>query len=212
MLETRSSVSILQPLHQVDVTQITYYAKVDLDQSVDDALFVFAVPQDAIQVRRLFVNDHNIELKGLPAPPLKLKTLDGNAFDSNSLKGRTVLVDFWASWCVPCVQQMRSLAKLEENLVKQGLVVIGINWGDEDPDVARRFIAKNGFGWTHLRADNETTTAWLLNGVPLVAIIDPHGNIAYYHTGYEEPEESAIMNALREIDPRFSLASNTGQR
>ena len=44
----------------------------------------------------------------------------------------------------------------------------------------------------------------MLNGVPLVAIVDPQGNIAYYHTGYERPEEIAIVEALRKSDPAFN--------
>ena len=43
----------------------------------------------------------------------------------------------------------------------------------------------------------------MLNGVPLVAVIDPEGNIAYYHSGYEQPEEAAIVEVLRKINPSF---------
>ena len=118
-----------------------------------------------------------------------------------------MLVDFWASWCVPCVQQMRSLAKLTDNLSKQGLIFLGINWGDDDPTAALEFLKKNHYEWINLRADNETTAAWMLNGVPLVAVIDPQGEIAYYHTGYEEPEEAAIVKALRKINPSLSTGA-----
>jgi hypothetical protein len=79
------------------------------------------------------------------------------------------------------------------------------------PRLARQFIAKYHYGWTNLRADNETTTAWMLNGVPLVALVDPKGTIVYYHAGYEQPQEAVILNALREIDPRFAVGSTTGQ-
>ena len=151
--------------------------------------------------------DRNIDLTGFPAPPLKMETLDGRPFDSNSVKGHALLVDFWASWCVPCIQQMRSLSKLADELSKQGLIFIGINWGDDDPKTALEFLKKNHYDWINLRADSETASAWMLNGVPLVAVIDPEGNIAYYHNGYEEPEERAIVNALRKINPIFSTAT-----
>ena len=100
---------------------------------------------------------------------------------------------------------------MENRLRKDGLVVVAINWGDEDREVARQFIAKNHYGWINLRADNQTTTAWMLNGVLLVAIVDPKGTIVYDHTGYEQPQEAAILGALREIDSRFAIASTAGQ-
>ncbi len=102
---------------------------------------------------------------------------------------------------------MRSLAKLTDDLSRQGLIFLGINWGDDDPKTALEFLKKNHYEWINLRADSETTTAWMLNGVPLVAVIDPQGNIAYYHTGYEEPEEAAIVKALRKINPSFSTGA-----
>lgn len=56
----------------------------------------------------------------------------------------------------------------------------------------------------------------MLNGVPLVAIVDPKGQIAYYHSGYEQPEEIAIVDVLRKIDPAFKSAEappcNTAQK
>jgi len=98
---------------------------------------------------------------------------------------------------------MASLAKLAYSLDKQGLIIVGVNWGDDDPTAAREFLQKHNYGWTNLRADTETTAAWMLNGVPLVAIVHPQGHIVYYHSGYEQPEEIAIVDALRKINPGF---------
>lgn len=200
---SKFSPSVMEPLRKVQSVETTSYEIVDLQGKPPGALFSFAVPKGAKQVPRLFSNDRSIDLTGFPAPPLNLKTLDGKDFDTNSLKGHTVLVDFWASWCVPCVQQIPSLAKLAHSFDKQGLIIIGVNWGDDDPSPAREFLKKNNYDWTNLRADKETTAAWMLNGVPLVAIVDPQGHIAYYHTGYEQPEEIAIVEVLRKIDPAF---------
>jgi hypothetical protein len=100
---------------------------------------------------------------------------------------------------------MGGLARLAKSSGTQGLRVVGVNWGDEDLTAARKFLQKNNYDWINLRADNETSKAWMLNGVPLVAIIDPQGKIAYYHTGYERPEEVAIAEALRKINPAFKI-------
>jgi thiol-disulfide isomerase/thioredoxin/outer membrane lipoprotein-sorting protein len=201
------SPSVVTPLRKVHMIDTTTYKIVDLGGQPPATLFTFDVPRGANQVSRLFLDDRSIDLTGFPAPPLNLKTLDGENFDPNSLKGRTVLVDFWASWCIPCVQQMRGLAKLAQRSGKKGLMVVGVNWGDEDRTAAREFLHKNNYDWINLHADEETSSAWLLHGVPLVAIIDPEGKIAYYHTGYEQPQEVAIAEVLRNINPTLNAGA-----
>lgn len=200
MLVMHNSTSVLQPLHKVDQTTTTYYTTVDLEGAPPAALFTFSPPDGASQVRRLFANDRTIDLTGFPAPPLKLKTLDGKVFDSTSLKGHTAIVEFWASWCVPCVQQMKGLAKLADEVGKGGVLVVGVNFYD-DTNAAIEFLKQHRYNWTNLLGDGETATAWMLNGVPLVAVVDPEGRIAYYHNGYEQPEETAIVEVLRKINP-----------
>jgi hypothetical protein len=105
---------------------------------------------------------------------------------------------------VPCVQQKQILAVLKEKYSSHGLIVIGINWRD-DRNARAEFLRKNHYDWTNLYDVNgETAKSWMLNGVPLLAIIDPAGKIAYYHSGYEEPEETAVLRVLAEIDSRFT--------
>ena len=200
------SPSVVTPLRKMHITDTITYQIVDLE-TAPATLFTFDVPREAKQVPRLFLDDRSIDLTGFPAPPLNLKTLDGNNFDSSVLKGRTVLVDFWASWCIPCIQQMRGLAKLARFFGKQGPVILGVNWGDDDQTAAKEFLHKNNYEWINLHADNEASKAWMLNGVPLVAIIDPDGKIAYYHTGYEQPEEVAIVEVLRKLNPAFNAGA-----
>ena len=195
----RYSLSKLQPLRQPTTTETTFYRKVELG-SVPDSLFSFVPPSAAHMVSRLFISDSNVDLSGLPAPALELQTFDGEPFDAKSLSGHPVLLEFWASWCVPCVQQMRSIADLAEEYSGHGLVVIGINWMD-DRDAALEFLRKNNYHWLNLRdVKGKTAKSWMLNGVPLLALIDPAGMIAYYHSDYQQPEEVAIREVLKKID------------
>jgi cytochrome c biogenesis protein CcmG, thiol:disulfide interchange protein DsbE len=200
----RYSFSKLQPLRQPTTMETTSCTKIVLGGSTPDSLFNFVPPSAARIVPRLFANDSNVDLTGLPAPPLKLQTFDGRPFDEKSFKGHPVLLEFWASWCVPCVQQMKSIADLTEKYSEHGLVVIGINWSD-DRNTALEFLRKNNYRWLNLRdVKGETAKSWMLNGVPLLAIIDPAGTIAYYHSDYQQPEETAILEALKKIDPQFT--------
>ena len=197
----RYSLSKLQPLRQPTTTETTFYSKVALGSAVPDSLFSFVPPSAAHMVSRPFISDRAVDLSGLPAPPLELQTFDGEPLDAKSLSGHPVLLEFWASWCVPCVQQMRSVADLVEEYSGHGLVVIGINWMD-DRDAALQFLRKNNYHWLNLRdVKGKTAKSWMLNGVPLLAIIDPAGMIAYYHSDYQQPEEVAIREVLKKIDP-----------
>jgi thiol-disulfide isomerase/thioredoxin/outer membrane lipoprotein-sorting protein len=207
----RYGFSKLQPLRRPTTTYTTSYTKVVLGSSTPESLFNFVPPPAAHMVPRLFVSDGNIDLSGLPAPPLDLQTFDGKPFDAKSLMGHPVLLEFWASWCVPCVQQMRSVGDLAEKYSEHGLIVIGINWSD-DRNTALEFLRKNNYDWLNLRdVKGETAKSWMLNGVPLLAIIDPEGTVAYYHSGYEQPLETAIVEALKKVDPKFSgLSASCG--
>jgi len=199
---SRNSDSILQPLRDVEHTYTTSYTRIELGGTPPTELFTFTPPTTAKQVRRLFLNMQHIDLTGLPAPPLKLSTLDGKAFDPSSLEGHTVIVDFWASWCVPCIQEMQSLSKLAQVSKGSNLVVIGVNLYESAAD-GMEFIRKHHYGWTNLRGDSDTPTAWMLNGIPLVAVIGPDGNLAYYHNSYQQSEETLIVEKLREVDPKL---------
>jgi thiol-disulfide isomerase/thioredoxin len=208
---TRGPASTVQELREIETTQTTYYTSVDLQRSPADGLFSFSVPSGAKLVRRLFLSDSAVDLTGFAAPPLKLKTFEGRAFDPASVKGHAVLVEFWASWCVPCIQQMRSLAKLADDFGKKGLIVIGVNL-DDDPNAALKFLSDNHYGWANLRDVNgETANSWKLNGVPLLAVIDPSETIAYYHSGYEQPVETALLEVLRKIYPAFARSGTSCQ-
>jgi thiol-disulfide isomerase/thioredoxin len=207
------STSANERLHEIELTETTYYTAVNLGGSIPDSLFSFIPPAGAKLASRLFLNNATVDLTGLSAPSLRLKTFDGRLFDTAPLKGHSVIVDFWASWCVPCVQQMETLARLTGDFSKQGAILLGINWSD-DPKTALEFLSKNNYHWTNLRDVNgETANLWMLNGVPLLAIIDPTGNVAYYHVGYEQPEETAIIEVLRKINPHSRVSDVlSGQR
>jgi len=78
---------------------------------------------------------------GVPAPPLRLPALGGAEVDLQSFSGRVVLLNFWASWCPPCVEEMPSLEKLHQALAPRGLVVIAVS-ADEDEGALVSFLKR----------------------------------------------------------------------
>src|SRR5690242_20146073 len=73
--------------------------------------------------------------KGQTAPEIALKTLAGESVKLSALKGKVVLVDFWASWCAPCRESMPVLEKLSQNYKEKGFIVLGVNI-DNDAEAA----------------------------------------------------------------------------
>jgi cytochrome c biogenesis protein CcmG/thiol:disulfide interchange protein DsbE len=83
---------------------------------------------------------------GSPAPDVALADLDGVPIRLAELRGRPVIVNFWASWCGPCVEEFPLLSEASERHAADGLVVIGIVYQDRS-EAARAFMARNGARW-----------------------------------------------------------------
>ena len=199
-----------EPGQQQTSDSTTLYTVVELGTPVAASLFQFNPLPNARLVDTLTSNFMDAGLTGRPAPPLKLKTLDGNDMDLASFRGKPVLVDFWASWCAPCKEQMPMLARLYGELKDKGLVLIGVT-KDEEPDKAREFLAKNHYEWPNAQDDKDghTSEAWSAEGIPKLALVDKEGKIAFYRAGYGTNEEKELRAALHKIDPVFPEATST---
>jgi thiol-disulfide isomerase/thioredoxin len=188
----------------------TQYMVVELGTPVAASLFRFNPLPNARLVDTLTPNFMDAGLTGRPAPSLKLKTLEGNDMDLASFHGKPVLVDFWASWCTPCRQQMPMLARLYGELKDKGLVLIGVT-KDEEPDKAREFLAKNHYEWPNAQDDKDghTSESWAAEGIPKLALVDKEGKITFFRAGYGTNEETELRAALHKVDPVFPETSAT---
>src|SRR5947209_1738840 len=83
---------------------------------------------------------------GDPVPPFSLQTLDGKTLDIANLKGKVVLLDFWATWCVPCRQAMPELKTLLQKNSGKPLVVVSVS-ADQDIKAPTEFARANGMSW-----------------------------------------------------------------
>lgn len=112
---------------------------------------------------------------GARAPEIGLADLDGRLVTIDSLRGQTVLVNFWASWCPPCEKEMADLQTLYGEERDRGLVVLGINEGEE-PSRAAEFLQRKGITFpTVLDARMEVTQRYEVFGLPNSFVIDPQG-------------------------------------
>lgn len=125
-------------------------------------------------------------------------TFTGDTFAFNSLKGKYVLIDFWGTWCGPCIVEMPKVKEYQEKY-KDKLIVLGVNQGDTKEQV-EKFITPNNYNWTHLmngNGDDDFVLKFNVAGFPTKFIIDPEGKILHRFVGDSE-ESFAVLDGLLE--------------
>jgi len=115
---------------------------------------------------------------GSLAPTFRLVALSGETVELASLRGKVVVVNFWATWCPPCVEEMPSLEGLHLALMKEGLVVLSVSV-DEDEAGLRGFVARAGITFPVLRDPGgyHSAQAYHTTGYPETFVIDPSGRL-----------------------------------
>ncbi|SKB04921.1 Thioredoxin [Prosthecobacter debontii] len=132
---------------------------------------------------------------------LVITTHDGQATTFKDVLGdkKALLVDFWASWCAPCIQLMPEVKKKAEMLSKHGIVVAGMNKDDKDAQVIAAKMKDNmgiEFPWLIEPAERPFTTQLELETIPRMVLIAPTGQVLF--NGY--PDDPALWVALKKVD------------
>ncbi len=129
---------------------------------------------------------------GDPRLEVKLPDQQGDSLALSSLKGKVVLIDFWASWCMPCRVANKQLVKLYKKYKDQGLVIFGISV-DEDVDAWKRAIAKDKITWTQVidAAGNmgPSVKTWNVTALPANFLINKAGDMVAMDIEGKELEE-----------------------
>lgn len=135
------------------------------------------------------------------APALELRSLDGRSVSLAELRGRVVVVSFWATWCPPCVEELPSLARLQRELGGAGLTVLAVNYMEGPPRI-RTFLEKHPVDLTILRdADGGAARAWKTRFFPSTYVIDPAGRIRLVARGELDWASPAVIARLRALLP-----------
>ena len=146
------------------------------------------------------------------APTLKLKTVDGLEFDLAALKGRIVIVNFWATWCGPCVAEMPSLQALGARLGERNAVVLGVNY-HESPQKITDFQAKHPVTFPLLRDPwQEASEAWKVRVLPTTFIVDAFGVLRYRIVGEVNWGSKDVADRLKKIAASSATSKTPLQR
>jgi thiol-disulfide isomerase/thioredoxin len=116
--------------------------------------------------------------------------------------GKPVLLDFWATWCPPCVAALQPLKKLEAENAHKGLVILGID-EDDDAEIGNNYLAKHGVNWANFHDDGEIWRAFPSNsGIPYYVLIDGEGHIVLAKPSAEESELLTAIGKLPDNSER----------
>jgi thiol-disulfide isomerase/thioredoxin len=162
------------------------------------ATIALAVPAASMQSDRAAAEG---ELK--PMPALSLKDFDGKAIESDKLKGNVLVLDFWATWCGPCIAEIPALNRLQEKYAAKGLKVIGVTIASGEPKEVKPFISRNKMKYTVLMGDDDQAYDFNLIGFPTTYLITKDLKIYRKYIG-AGPGKSARL----ESDVQSLLQSN----
>jgi len=129
------------------------------------------------------------------APDFELHDMEGMSWELSALRGKVVLLNFWASWCGPCRQEMPHLEGLHRRFAGEGLVVLGIN--DEPLERAREFLDNIGMTFPNVHtSDGRVFRQYGIDALPTSLIVDRFGRVENRIEGF--PGEKALLKALKE--------------
>jgi thiol-disulfide isomerase/thioredoxin len=192
------------PIHQ-DTS--TVYPVADFNPQTRVDAFRFVPPAGAKEVASLEPDLNlpprapNAEMVGKTAPEISFTGLDGKKIDLSSYRGHPVLIDFWATWCGPCLLSMPGLSRIDHDFKSRGLVVISVDQ-DSVPDNATEYLARHHYTWTNYHDTGaKISRAFKGDGIPLTVLIDGQGKIVYYEWG---GGEISLRKAIASLEARAS--------
>ena len=151
--------------------------------------------------------------RGAPAPALELETLDGAPVSLQDLRGKVVVVNFWATWCPPCRVEMPGFQRVYADKRDDGLVIVGVSLDRGGEGAVRQFVEERGITFPIAMADGDVAQAFGgVRTLPTSFLIDREGRVRQEVTGiFAEPTlRMAVGHLLDEPGP--SSAPAGGER
>jgi peroxiredoxin len=137
--------------------------------------------------------------EGKPAPDFTLKSLSGKNLKLSEMTGNVVLINFWASWCGPCREEMPLLNALHNKYEPLGFSVLGVNV-EENVDAARGFLKDFPVDFpVLLDSANQVSKQYEVIAMPTTVVVDRDGNIRYLHQGYKSGDEAKYQKMVKTL-------------
>lgn len=124
---------------------------------------------------------------GTRAHDWQLTDLDGKTVKSSDFRGKVVILDFWATWCLPCRVEIPHFVELQKQYGDKGLVVIGVSLDEQEPKVVKKFVKQFGMNYPVVVGNEKIAEAYGgIDGIPTAFVIDRQGRIVRGYIGYND--------------------------
>jgi thiol-disulfide isomerase/thioredoxin len=186
---------------------VTRISSLTPEAPVETAMLTLATPE-GYQVRGAEVPEQPRTARarrpvGVPtgdlAPDWTLSDPSGKQHTLSEYRGKVVIMDFWATWCGPCLRAMPGLQALHEKYKDRGVVIFGINcWESGDPEA---LMTKEGFEYTLLLEGDPVAAMYSVSGIPTFYIVSPEGRIAHHAVGFDPKLEEKLEEIIDALLP-----------
>jgi thiol-disulfide isomerase/thioredoxin len=136
--------------------------------------------------------------KGQPAPPIKVVTLSGQSVSLANYRGYVLVLDFFASWCHPCINSIPHLIDINQRYGSQGLQILGLSL-DEDRDELVDFIRPKKVNYPVAPADEELQIRYGLRSIPMIVLINKKGIVADIFLGLTDKSSINLETAIKKL-------------
>jgi cytochrome c biogenesis protein CcmG/thiol:disulfide interchange protein DsbE len=197
---------------------VSDYPVAEFDPDIAPETFRFSPPADAKQVAtlepdlkgRIPVEHPKAQMVGITAPNVTVAGKDGKSIALADYRGKPLLIDFWATWCGPCLISMPALKRIYTEGKAKGLAVVSIdenNTADDGPV----YFTRHHYSWPNFHDEDKAVLGALQgDGIPLTVLIDAQGKIVYYDFA---GDETGLRKAIAALGPEFaSLAAPAATR
>jgi peroxiredoxin len=177
-----------------------------------DADFAFTPPADAQKVDALLEAPQEAPhpLLGQAAPPFATTDVEGHPIDLKKHLGKNVvLLDFWATWCGPCVEAMPQVEEVAKKYKEKGLVFYAVNVGEE-AEAIKKFLTESKLDPTvAMDTNNEISQLYKVEGIPQTLLIGKDGKVQVVHVGYSSALSKMLTKEIENLLAGKDLASET---
>jgi thiol-disulfide isomerase/thioredoxin len=140
--------------------------------------------------------------EGGATPPLVLKDLNGKTHKLEDYRGKVVLVQFWATWCPPCLKELPAVQRLARKMAGKPFAILAVNMGENDKDV-REFMHKMNINFTVLMdEEGDGVSNWKVFVAPSSFLLDRKGNIVQTLQGGAEWDQPVYLKAIGDLLPK----------